>query len=489
MNEPLRVLVIEDDSDTRQNLADILALDGYLVATAGSAAESRKILQSQAYSAVVLDRRLPDSSADRFLTELRETAPQMDVIIVTGYTDLDSAIHALRLGAADYIIKPVNPDALRASLSRIAERKRIERELFQEQEFARKVLATADAIVLVLDTEGTIQRINPYLASVCGWSTKDVVGSDWFDNFIPEYDRERVRQIFLETAAGIETRGVVNAIMTRDGMERQVRWSNTTLKDEKGITTSVLAVGLDVTDMIEAQERLLQSERLATIGQTMTALAHESRNSLQRIQASVDILGLELEQYPHARADLDSIARATRDLHTLLEEVRSFAAPIQLSREPTRVSSLWENAWQRLQSSLRERTADLQTPVQFDDVMCNVDVLRMEQVFRNLFENSLEACRDPVEIRITCRRSADGSQLVISISDNGPGMDAGQAKRVFDAFFTTKSTGTGLGMAIVRRIIEAHGGTIQVAKRDARRNSQGLLPGAAFTIMLPMARG
>src|SRR6516164_5627591 len=117
---PCQVLVIDDDADTRANLRDILELDEYVVVEAASAAEALERNDWAEVGAFLLDRKLPDGTAEELLPRLRRLAPQAAILIVTGYADLSGAIDALRQGAADYILKPINADALRASLTRIA---------------------------------------------------------------------------------------------------------------------------------------------------------------------------------------------------------------------------------------------------------------------------------------------------------------------------------------------------------------------------------
>lgn len=477
MDDSLDILVIEDDADTRANMCDILSLDGHHVESTGSAAAARKLLQEKAVSVILLDRKLPDGSSEELLPELRQRYPDSDIIVVTGFANLDGTIAALRHGAADFILKPVNPDALRASLQRILERRRIQRELHREHQFAERILQTAEAVVLVLDLEGCVVHVNPHLSRIAGWTADEVAGCDWFNTCVPDEGRAALREVCEQAAAGNETRGIIGQILTRNGRTRQIRWSHTALKDEKGAVNSVLAVGVDVTDLIEAQERALQSERLVVIGQTMTALAHESRNALQRIQASVDFLGLELEGNPNAERDLRSIERAVDDLRGLLEEVRSYAAPINLDRTWCDLAGVWKSAWQHLAQVRSGRVAELIEKADDVDLTACIDVSRFLQVFRNLFENSLAACEDPVRIQVTCSPSPDQNSLIITVEDNGPGLSDEQREKVFVPFFTTKSTGTGLGMAIVQRIVEAHGGTISVG--------QAATSGACFVIELP----
>ncbi len=109
----LDILVIEDDPDARANLRDILELDDHRVTTVGSAAEALKQADLGRFSAIILDRRLPDATAEQLMPKLKAAHPDAAVIVVTGYSDLQGAIAALRQGATDYILKPLNADVLR----------------------------------------------------------------------------------------------------------------------------------------------------------------------------------------------------------------------------------------------------------------------------------------------------------------------------------------------------------------------------------------
>jgi signal transduction histidine kinase len=356
--DPLRLLVVEDDDDTRANLVDILELDRHLVSTAKSVATTLQDRDWSAIDGIILDRKLPDGSAETLLPKLREIAPQADVIIVTGFADLDGTITALRQGVADYIIKPINPEVLRATFARLAKQRRIQHEL------------------------------------------------------------------------------------------------------------------------VRAQEKAIQSERLATIGQTMAGLAHESRNALQRIKAGIELIELDCQDRPQVLRDLARISEASEDLRSLLDEVRSYAAPIHLEFQPTLIASIWRRAWESLKIRLGDQNVTVDDTQANVELKADVDAGRLERVFRNLFENSLDACPEPVEIIIDCH--ANEKSVNIVVSDNGPGLPPEDKDKLFDAFFTTKADGTGLGLSITRRIIEAHDGTIIAASSDR---------GARFVITLPATRG
>ncbi|TWU23412.1 Sensor protein FixL [Novipirellula galeiformis] len=259
-----------------------------------------------------------------------------------------------------------------------------------------------------------------------------------------------------------------------------------TIRDEDGNPLGYLGLIRDITDrkiadakLAASQDKVVQSERLAAMGQMVSAIAHESRNALQRIQVSVDILRYEIEEGTDARDDLDRISRAQQDLQHLHDELRSFAGPIHLDTTMTDVSRVWRQAWTNLHVSRTGRDAQLNEAIDGVDLNCQLDAFRIEQVFRNLFENSLTACDDPVRISVTCRNvELDGEPAIsISVRDNGPGIAEELRSRVFEAFHTTKAKGTGLGMAIANRFIKAHHGTIKVGN-----DTDG---GAEFLITLP----
>lgn len=333
-----RVLIVEDEPDTRSNLVDILDMFGFDPVAVGSGEEALSQPDLPNMDVMVLDRRLPDIYAEELLPQLRALAPDACMIIATGYGDLDSTIGALRHGASDYLIKPINPDALRASIDRCLEHKRLER-------------------------------------------------------------------------------------------------------------------------------RLRQSERLAAIGKAMAGLAHESRNALQRSQASLDMLSAELVDNEFAIKLIHRIQTAQDDLHRLYEDVREYARPINISPTPSDVAQLLQQTWEELVVDREGRSASLEVTVETDSTECPVESFLIRQVFRNIVDNSLAACEDPVVIQVVFSDQLQNARpaLGIRFRDNGPGLPAASCANVFDEFFTTKTHGTGLGLAIVQRTIEAHGGSINLA--------------------------
>lgn len=359
---PIHVLAVDDDADTLANLRDILEMDHYQVDTAGTVAEALNRDNWPVYAAIILDRQLPDGTAEEVLPRLKQLAPAAAVIIVTGYADLQGTILALRLGAADYILKPIKAEELRARLSHIAERKRAE---------------------------------------------------------------EKLR---------------------------------------------------------EAQQRALQAERLAAIGQTIAGLAHESRNALQRIQSSLELLNLELQDQPKALEYVDNIQKAQEHLHRLYDQLRRYAAPVVLNCESCHLGDILQESWFHLHALRKGRVVHFREEADQLDLHCQADWFAVGQVFRNILENSLNACTDPVEIEAAWSETelAGRPALRVALRDNGPGLTPEQKKKIFEPFYTTKSHGTGLGMAIAKNVVEAHKGQIAIGAGNGR--------GTEIVITIPRER-
>jgi PAS domain S-box-containing protein len=304
-------------------------------------------------------------------------------------------------------------------------------------------------------------HFSPYSEDLTGYAEAEVIGQQFLPLFVPEWARADVAQEIAATAAGRPTRAYETPLLRRDGSQRWLVWNAQRLDDFEG-STAVLAVGQDFTERREAQERLLRSERLAGIGQMVTGIAHESRNALQRIQSCCEMLELEIEDHEEALRLVRRIEEAQDHLLRLFDEVRGFVAPIHLEQGVCRLDNIWREAWQLLDTARRGRDVRLVEDIDGINVNVDVDRFRMVQVFRNLLENSLAACRDPVIIDIRCRDVQwEGKPAIeVSVRDNGPGLTSEARQNVFEPFFTTKTKGTGLGMAIARRILDAHGGQI-----------------------------
>jgi two-component system, LuxR family, sensor kinase FixL len=357
----------------------------------------------------------------------------------------------------------------------------LKREKYAEHErsevrFRQLVEAAACMVVILLDGD-TIAYFSPYSTEVTGYQAEEVVGRSFQQLFVPDSARLELSEAIAETLAGRPSNAYESPILRRDGTQRWLAWNARLLDDFDG-EPAVLAVGQDFTERREAQEKSLRSERLAGIGQMVTGIAHESRNALQRIQSCSEMLELEIEGNAEALRLVKRLHEAQDNLLHLFDEVRGFAAPIQLDRTPCRLESLWDEAWRQLEETHRERNAQLTGRGDSRSTTVSADRFRMVQVFRNLLENSLSACGDPVVIEVSCLDVylRGHPAIEVRVRDNGPGLTPEARRNAFEPFFTTKTKGTGLGMAIARRIVEAHGGEIDFGDSTCQ--------GAEFVIIL-----
>jgi PAS domain S-box-containing protein len=365
----------------------------------------------------------------------------------------------------------------------ITERKNAERALRQEKEFVDSLIDTAQAIILVLNPVGGIVRFNPYCEEVTGYQLADVKGQDWLALLTPAADQFALRVGFCHALAYSRAVGGVHPLCTRDGSVRQVDWRLKTLHDTAGQALGVLAIGHDITELKEAQRQALQSARLATIGEMIASLAHEGRNALQGALAGLDRLARRTQDQPEL---LDLVGHTRREqlrLHHLFDDVRGYVGSVTLQPSTCDLRQVWRRAWEQLHYIHQCRAGVLQETVGAVDLTCTADAFRLEQVFRNLLENALAACGDPFWIEIAfVETDLDGqAALRLAVRDNGPGLNAEQRRRVFEPFYTTKAQGIGLGMAICRRLVEAHGGRITVG--DDAPNG-----GAEIVILLPRGK-
>src|SRR5262245_15500268 len=259
---PLAILVVDDDADTRANLRDILELDAYHVATAGTAAEALTRDDWGRLSAIILDRKLPDGSAEELLPRLRRLAPQAAVIIVTGYGDVQGAVSALRLGAADYILKPVDADELRARLGRIAEHRRTEQELQEQARILRSVLETINDAVMVVDEHGRVLLFNPAVERLIGpvtvgagperWPQR---GTAYLEDATTPFPPD---QFALARALRGEEVTDAEQFLRRAGAGpgRWVSASASPLRDDRGGIRGAVVVWRDITERKRAEEAL-----------------------------------------------------------------------------------------------------------------------------------------------------------------------------------------------------------------------------------------
>jgi len=359
----------------------------------------------------------------------------------------------------------------------------------EERDFAEGVIATAQAVVMMVDQSGEVVRVNQFLAKRLGWTHLTPKTSMPHLNcldLVIESDREALRNFIASALESQSPPPLETQLAVTDGPSPRVRWHAKKYLEPDDLLVApsaparplVLCVGQDISELSDAQTRLVRSERLAAIGQTMTGLAHESRNAFQRSQAALETLALELEGRPAAVKLVEQIQRAHDHLLHLYEEVLQFARPVRLELRPVQVASLLQQTWEHIGQARGEKSVLFEVK-STAPMEVFADPFALEQTFRNLIENAMEASPPGGLIEVMLDETWEGADRCVRIRfrDFGLGMSDNAIARAFEPFYTTRSRGTGLGLPISRRLIESHGGTLELCQAT---------PGVIATVTLPL---
>jgi two-component system, LuxR family, sensor kinase FixL len=364
---------------------------------------------------------------------------------------------------------------------------------YRSHALLQAVLDTAVDAIITIDSRGTVLSANHAVRRMLGYASEELIGQP-LTILMPEPDRSQhdgyISNYLTTGQAKIIGIGREVKALHRDGRLVPVDLAVSEIKlGDRRLFTGILR---DMSERYQAQavldqaeQRLIQNERLAAIGQMVTGLAHESRNALQRSRACLDMLELDLANAPEQLDWVNRTKSALVELQTLYEEVRNYAAPIKLEMTEQQPIQIVKDVWRHLET--QHSGKGIQLIIDNDTtIRCRCDRQRISQVIRNILENAIAVAppESRIFVAIDHRESTSGRFVTLRFVDEGPGLNDEQCEKIFEPFFTTKTKGTGLGMAISKRIIEAHGGTIGVG--DGRWINS-LSPGAEVFFSLPMS--
>jgi two-component system NtrC family sensor kinase len=247
--------------------------------------------------------------------------------------------------------------------------------------------------------------------------------------------------------------------------------------------SAAVVVLRDVTEERLMQERLLQSEKMVSVGQLVSGVAHELNNPLTGIMGfSQLLLARDLDEA--TRRDIDTIYAEAERAAKIVQNLLSFARRRRADKEIVNLNVLLERVLELRNYDLRVKNIDVELDLDPKLPETMVDANQIQQVFLNVVINAEQAMLAEQDVgKLTVQTRKEGNNIRVTFHDTGPGMDAETLRRIFDPFFTTKDTGegTGLGLTICYGIIEAHGGRIWAESQPGR--------GSTFTIDLPILQG
>ncbi len=229
---------------------------------------------------------------------------------------------------------------------------------------------------------------------------------------------------------------------------------------------AVAGICRDITERIEAERRIRESERLAHIGKLTTSLAHEIRNPLSSIKMNIQILLKNIEFDGNDKRRMEIMTNEITRLERILGEMLDFAKPLTLDLKPVSINRVIDSCLEIVDVRIKEKNIDIIRRYSKEIPFLLLDKDKIEQAIINVLLNSIEVLDNDGRIGVSTRQVMDGNNFVkVEISDNGPGIREEDLPFVFNPFFNSKKKGTGLGLFNVKKIIEAHGGTVSLTPR------------------------
>ena len=237
------------------------------------------------------------------------------------------------------------------------------------------------------------------------------------------------------------------------------------LVDESGSPGGVICLFTDLSKVVDLEEQLRLKDTLARLGELTAGLAHEFRNGLATIHGYARLIDPE-SLPPNQRPYVQGLRQETDALGQIVTNFLNFARPTQLTLAPVDLQQIAERVADEIRGEVERRNGSVRVAGSWATV--DGDEVLLRQAFSNLARNALEACAGTSvtpDIRLEASRDDNGRVVHVQVSDNGPGIDPALRERVFRPFFTTKRDGTGLGLALVLKIVVTHNGRVRVIDR------------------------
>jgi len=358
----------------------------------------------------------------------------------------------------------------------LSRRVEIEEALRKSEERVRSIVESAVDGIIVIDERGLIQAFNPSAERLFGYGLNEVLGRN-VNMLMPSPDRERhdgyIHQYLTTGEQKIIGIGREVTGRRKDGTTFPVHLSVGEMVNEG--RRSFTGILHDLSDRVALENRLAEQKSLAKLGEMAAVVAHEVKNPIAGIRGALQVITSRMPAEQRDRGVLIDIIARLDALNRIVQDMLMFARPRALRQEPVSLAAL---------------LGDTVALIERDPTMSHVQIAlsgaadisgdreMLQVVFQNILMNAAQAMENKGRIEVSI--GTVNGRCSVAIADQGPGMPEDVRAKAFDAFFTTKHRGTGLGLPIARRVIEAHGGTIQI---DAPPSG-----GTMVTIVLPLPR-
>ena len=505
VNKMDKLLLIDDEPDILRVLTMSLKADGYDVVSATNGSDGIAVFEKEKPDIVITDIKMPGMDGIEVLKKVKALDADTEVIIITGHGDIENAIEALKHGASDFINKPVRDEALAIALGRAREKFNIKqqlkeyttdlerkvdeatREVQRRSNFQINLIRSSNDGIIATDKQLKIVIYNPTARKIFGYAPSDTINKMKATDLFPAELAANLQSALsgkndVKNLAWAET-----TIASKDGEIIPVRYSGTILLEDNQPVGTV-AFFQDLREIKRLEKELLKSERLAAIGQTVAGLAHGIKNILHGLKGGsylVDI-GIKKNESEKLKKGWDMIKRNIGRTSNLVMDLLSYSKERQPEFEACLPNQIADDVCALLQDKAREHHVKLVK--EFDDSIGEVsmDPNSVHEVLLNLMSNAVDACLFDEDTaknhRVDLKTVPEKDNVIrFEIRDNGVGMEEEVIKKLFTSFFSTKGhRGTGLGLMVTRKLIEEHGGTINVKSEPGK--------GTAVIVRMPYKR-
>ena len=488
MNEhPVPVLVVDDERDIRDACERILSRAGCAVQKAPDGAAGLKLLDQQSFDILLLDLKMPGIKGMEVLAVVREKWPEIQVIVITGFATVETAIEAMKQGAYDFIPKPFTPDQLRITVGRAMERIRLREEarrlaeerrrtladLHQEQSRTRTIIRALPFGVVVTRPDGTVALMNPAFRRLVGLAADSQPG----DSIAGYVGDQGLCDLAMRISQGEENpdRDWAYEFCTPNQRDLLARGTRIMAGDGSCLGAVLVLADLTAYKMLDK----LKDEFVAKV-------SHELRSPLSTILLQLTLFldndpGGEAEDTRMLRRAKERTASLIAFVKDLLDISRMESGSLGQAMQRIEPAEFLEQAVEahRLQAEEKKQSLSLEAAEGLPAVMA--DPVGLESVFTNLINNAIKYT--PEGGAVTVRAAAEGGWLKVEVVDTGFGIAPEKQGKVFDKFYRVKDantrmiTGTGLGLPIVKSVVDGLGGRIELESTPGE--------GSTFSVWLP----
>jgi two-component system phosphate regulon sensor histidine kinase PhoR len=484
------ILIVDDERNLRDGSERILLRYGHQVDQASKGEDALVILKENPADIVLLDLKMPGMDGMEVLDHIRANYPATLVIIVTGFATIETAIDAMKKGAYDFMTKPFRPDQLRLVVERAIEHIRLREErdrLSAERARGLRVITTekgrlktvVNAIVagiLVTELDKHVVLSNPALGRMMDVDPEAITGTHMESPAL-----EPLREMFDDLLAGEygPDDSLTREIESPGGRPISLRATAQTVASENDEIIGLVVVVRDIT-----QQKELEKEKSAFVAM----LTHELRSPLSAVdtQFHVVLKGLagdlsekQRDMFTRMKNRINNVLLMINDLLDLSKiEARQFSE----AKSPTNMGPVVEECVDLLRAQAVEKKLEIASRCSQDLPLVMADINRIRDVITNLISNAI---RYTAVGRVDIDAEAKDGFVVIKVSDTGLGIAPQYHDKVFDRFFRVKDqrarnvVGTGLGLPIVKAIVEDHQGTVELDSEIDR--------GSTFIVKLPIS--